>query len=64
MEKIEDVLIETPRQCPLRKYNYFDMKHYCRVINTTDETIPCVIHKTFPNACQLANKNICIMRGR
>lgn len=67
MDKTENVLIERPTECPLRKYNngHVNMKDkfYCQLIKRFG-TCHCPSSTEFPDACQLADQNITIMRGR
>lgn len=64
MENTENVLIETPCECPLRFRDSITDKYFCGVVNVKRETIRCPDSRKFPDNCQLADKNICIMRGR
>lgn len=66
MDHTENVLIERPAECPLRKYNRLPSAtpYYCVVVNVARKTIHCPSSTEFPAACQLADKNITLMRGK
>jgi hypothetical protein len=64
MDKTENVLIERPAECPLRKLNHPSDKFYCVIILDRFKTIHCPSSTEFPAACQLTDKNITLMRGR